>query len=133
MKNDSKTPGDAADGQEVDVNDADVSAESERPRDSYVGRETGPPPLPRHVLQQIPSDVSQVPPAASYPPTPGRKRRPAFYAVLLFVFVVGGVAGGGVLAAPLRKALPAPAPSPAASVITIPTVDMDDDGPDSGP
>jgi hypothetical protein len=119
--------------QEVDLDDADVSAVAEAPR------VTAPPPLPPEVAAQ--ASVAPQPPSFSAPPqgslapaAPERGRSPMFYVGLLVAFlVVGLVAGAAVMLS--RRAPPvaaqAPSAAPAPAVITIPTVHMDDD-PDSG-
>jgi hypothetical protein len=112
-----------------------------------------PPPLPPEIASHVPSQPPQ-PPRASEPPLHALSVHPdpapqapapprsnasnAFYAVALLVFLVVGVGGGLIVAMALRKSPPpalaqaaAPTARPQATVITIPTVEVDDD-PDGG-
>jgi hypothetical protein len=104
-----------------------------------------PPPLPPEVrASQLPAEPargSQPPLSASHAPSfypvpshaPSPPRSTAFFVGAILAFLAVGV-GGGVVFAMTRKApsaAPAPTTKPQTAVITIPTVEVDDD-PDSG-
>jgi hypothetical protein len=135
-------PDDTGESEEVDLNDADVSANV----DADV---SAPPPLPptaeaTHSPSYAPPPYARpsYPPPShtspSYGPPPwapaNAPRRPSFIAGLVVIVLVVGLAGGGAVAVYLRrgKASPGPGGSQTSSVITIPTVDMND-APDGGP
>ena len=100
-----------------------------------------PPPLPPEVRAShvpMPAQASQPPGpyAPSFQPAPpAPPRSTVFYVVALLVFLLVGVGGGLAVAMTFRKP-PSAAPTtpiahPQAAVITIPTVEVDDD-PDGG-
>ncbi len=115
----SKPPSSAGETQTIDLQDVELLlAEASRERSL-------PPPLPPEVR------ASHVP---SAPPPAGRST--AFYVVVLMAFLVVGVGGGLLVAVKLRKppapvVVAIPGANPQAAVITIPTVEVDDD-PDGG-
>ena len=133
----------SGDTQVIDLQDVELLvAQAEQQRSL-------PPPLPPEIrASHVPSEpppgsqapqASQPPlshapsfyPASQAPPPP---RSTAFYAVALLLFLVVGIGGGVAVAVTFRKApsvAPAPTGKPQAAVITIPTVEVDDD-PDSG-
>ena len=126
----------------VDIGDADVSAvpASSPGRDRSV-----PPPLPPEVrasappmieLSGPPSNAPMPPPAAyvSVPPPPPRSNR--FYAMLIVAFVAVGVIVGLAVAFGTRgekktvittTASGGATPAASGSVMTLPTIDMNDD------
>lgn len=98
----------------VDLDDVDVSAE---PLSSHAPPKM--PPLPA---------LPPLPPAAAAP-----SRSPVFYVGILVGVLVVSAAIGTVVALSRRKAAPTTTSGPAApKVITIGTVEMDDN-PDAGP
>lgn len=103
----------------VDLGDADVSAvefESQRSLPT-----SGPPPLPPSLPPSLPPEVR-----ASAAPPPPRSNR--FYVVLLVAFLAVGIVGGIAVAMGTRGAkAPDPSPSASASVMTLPTIEMNDD------
>ena len=115
----SKPSGSAGETQTIDLRDVELlmaEAKSERSERSL------PPPLPPEVR------ASHIPSAPEAP----AGRSTAFYLVALLVFLVVGVGGGLLVAVKLRKpaaalAVTAPSGTPQAAVITIPTVEVDDD------
>jgi hypothetical protein len=127
--------GDPADAQEVDLDDADVSAEPA----PIAARVTAPPPLPPMPAGDVspvshppvshhPSAPPVGPSFAPMPPQP-RGRGPMFYVGILAAVLLASVAAGTVIALTRTKAAPPKPVAGAASgprVITIPVVDMDD-------
>jgi len=131
------------DTQVIDLKDVELLvAQAEQSQRSL------PPPLPPEIrASHVPSEPppGSQPPQASQPPlshapsfypsqAPAAPRSTAFYAVALLVFLVVGIGGGVLVAVTLRKApsvAPTPSARPQAAVITIPTVEVDDD-PDGG-
>ena len=129
----------------VDIGDADVSAVPASDR----GR-SAPPPLPPEVrasappmmeLSGPPSNAPAPPPAAyvSVAPPPPRSNR--FYAMLIVAFVAVGVVVGLVVALGTRSekktvvvtpASGSPAAPATGSVMTLPTIDMNEDEGDGG-
>ena len=108
--------------QQVDLDDADVSAE---PVASQLP--PGLPPLP----------IAPSPPPSMAPPAPAAPSRgPMFYVGVLIGVLLLSAAVGTVVALSRRRAPAATAPAPTAAatpkVITIRTIEMDDN-PDSGP
>ena len=129
-------PGDT---QVIDLQDVELLVAAQEQQRSL------PPPLPPEVrASHIPSEPApaSLPPAAPSPsfappsmaPAPAG-RSTAFYLVAVLAFLVVGVGGGLVVAMKMRKPPSAAGSTPSASgqaaVITIPTVEVDDD-PDSG-
>ncbi|MDB4945038.1 MAG: hypothetical protein JWP97_4572 [Labilithrix sp.] len=131
------TSGPARTGNETQVIDlADVevlvaqhAAESARQLEGDLSERSLPPALPPPLPESELARASQV-----APPPP---RRTAFYVIALLAFLVLGIGGGLAIAMTMRARI-APAPSAAASgatgpsVITIPTVEVDDDTSDAG-
>ena len=120
----------AGDTQVIDLQDVQLLVAQQEHQRSL------PPPLPPEVrASHVPPEPPEVHEAAFAPPSEApAPRSTAFYAVALLVFLTIGVGGGVVVAMTLRKApsaAPAPSAKPQAAVITIPTVEMDDD-PDGG-
>lgn len=117
--------------QQVDLDDADVSAE---PVASQLP--PGLPPLP--LISSPPSMPVAPPPSGSMAPSQpaAPSRGPMFYVGVLVGVLLVSAAVGTVVALSRRRAPTATAVAPAASatpkVITIRTIEMDDN-PDSGP
>lgn len=118
----------------VDLGDADVSAVDIPP--STPGRErSAPPPLPPEVRASAPPPSMS---RASVPAPPPRSSR--FYAMLIVGFVVVGVIVGIALAFGTRgekktvivTTSASPPATAAGSVMTLPTIDMNDDEGDGG-
>jgi hypothetical protein len=114
----------------IDLGDADVSA-VDLPS-STPGRErSAPPPLPPEVRASAPP-----PSYLSAPPPPPRSSK--FYAMLIVGFVAVGVIVGLAVALGTRgekkTVIVTTSASPAAtgSVMTLPTIDMNDDEGDAG-
>ena len=141
----SKPPGSAGETQSIDLHDVELllaeAASGSRERSL-------PPPLPPEVrASHVPEPPAPPPPVApsvapvgppqtSLAPEAPAGRSTAFYVVALVAFLVVGVGGGLLVAVKLRKpAAPTvtviPSANPQAAVITIPTVEVDDD-PDAG-
>jgi hypothetical protein len=120
----------------IDLGDADVSAVDVPPssRTSSAPTRSAPPPLPPEVRASAPP-----PGYASMPPPPPRSGR--FYALLIVGFVAVGVIVGLAVAFGTRgekktvivttSASP-PAAAATGSVMTLPTIDMNDDDGDGG-
>lgn len=141
-KDASRDPAASGDTQVIDLVDVEllVAAQAEQ----AAHQRSLPPPLPPEVrASHVPSEPSQSAPpqpplshAPSFYPSqaPSPPRSTGFYAVALLLFLVVGIGGGVVVAVIVRRApsvAPAPPAKPQAAVITIPTVEVDDD-PDSG-
>lgn len=137
-------PAAAGDTQVIDLQDVELLvAQTEQQQRSL------PPPLPPEIrASHVPSEPppGSLPPQSSQPPlsnapsfyppsqAPAPPRSTAFYAVALLVFLAVGIGGGVVVGLTFRKApsaAPTPTAKPQAAVITIPTVEVDDD-PDGG-
>ena len=131
----SKPPGSAGETQSIDLKDVELLL-AEATRDRSL-----PPPLPPEVrASHVPSEPPPPPPPmaqqASLAPEAPAGRSTAFYVVALVAFLVVGVGGGLLVAVKLRKptapvVVAIPSANPQATVITIPTVEVDDD-PDGG-
>jgi len=135
MKPPPSKPGTAGETQSIDLQDVELFLADGRSDRSL------PPPLPPEVrASHVPSapPVNAPPAPASLPPPPPHAlsapegRSPAFYVVALLVFLVVGVGGGLLVAIRLRRpaAQPVaaiPSGAPQAAVITIPTVEVDDE------
>lgn len=131
----SKPPGSAGETQSIDLKDVELLL-AEATRDRSL-----PPPLPpevraSHVPSAPPPPIAPMAQQASIAPEPAAGRSTAFYVVALVAFLVVGVGGGLLVAVKLRKApapvvVAIPSANPQAAVITIPTVEVDDD-PDGG-
>jgi hypothetical protein len=128
----SKPPGTAGETQTIDLQDVELLLAEVRAERS---ERSLPPPLPPEVrASHVPSEppAPPAPPAGSIAPAAPSGRSTAFYLVALLAFLVVGIGGGLLVAMRLHKPAPAPvvtAPSgnPQAAVITIPTVEVDDD------
>ena len=110
---------------ELDMSDPDIAAVA-----NPTSRRTGPPPLPPEELARASMpDAAPRPSTMSAPPPPKRST----YGVLLVVFLVVGLAGGAAVALTMRGKPTAaapdaqPAPATSATVIVVPTIDMNDD------
>jgi len=113
----------AGETQVVDLRDLDLSSALEEAA-AEERRRTVPPPLPPEARTSgvpAPPLPSLAPPAAAAAP---KARSRAFYVAVLAACLVLGVGGGLVVAFATRR--PAPHAPPAPSVITIPTVEVDD-------
>jgi len=130
-------PGDT---QVIDLQDVELLvAEHAQQLQEQEHQRSLPPPLPPEVrASRVPSEPppASLPPSAPSPsiaPAPGRSS--AFYLVAVLAFLVVGIGGGLLVAMKMRKppatAATTPAASGQAAVITIPTVEVDDD-PDGG-
>ena len=138
----------------IDLGDTDVSAVDIPPSSRSVHERSVPPPLPPEVRASSPPMIelsrppsqAPAPPAAyvSVAPPPPRSNR--FYAMLIVGFVAVGVVVGLAVALGTRgekktvivtgpaDSASASSPSPAApgSVMTLPTIDMNEDEGDGG-
>jgi hypothetical protein len=122
------------DTQVIDLRDVELVAQAEHERSL-------PPPLPPSIrASRVPSEPPYAPSVHRDPAprAPAPPRSNAFYGVALLVFLVVGVGGGLIVAMALRKSPPPASAQTAAAtagaqatVITIPTVEVDDD-PDGG-
>jgi hypothetical protein len=134
-ENDRRDP----DGTEmVDLGDADVSAIDFPPSTPDRDRSV-PPPLPPEVRASAPPPSMGAPQGyASMPPPPPRSSK--FYVMLIVGFVAVGVIVGVALAFGTRgekktvivTTSASPSPSATGSVMTLPTIDMNDDEGDGG-
>lgn len=120
----------------IDLGDADVSAVDPESQRSL------PPPLPAEIrasaapatpMTELSAPPSP-PPAAAYAsvaPPPPRSNR--FYVMLLAAFLVLGIIAGIVIALGTRaERKPVSVTAPTGSVLTLPTIDMNDDEGDGG-
>ena len=133
MKPPPSKPGTAGETQSIDLQDVELLLADERSERSL------PPPLPPEVrASHVPSAPPVNAPVAaslappSLAPAAPEGRSPVFYVVALLLFLVVGVGGGLLVALRLRKpaALPVaaiPSGGTQAAVITIPTVEVDDE------
>jgi hypothetical protein len=105
--------------QVINLEDVDVSA--------IASERALPPPLP----PELPSQPSVAPSPVSLPPPSPPPRSGMFYGLLIVGFIVVGLAGGVAAIVLLRAPEPPPepeaAPAPSAAVMTLPTIDMNDD------